>query len=104
MTFVMNMDQEGRSVKGRRSGTRALRIRGAERLIRAGRVRLILFELNWAQDLSNCPAQESVRFLERYRYQFSAIGRKLGWRQPGGWMHRLSDVLARKAPKSEAGV
>jgi FkbM family methyltransferase len=69
---------------------------GAERLLRAGRIGLIFFELNWFKDSSgNCPTREAIRLLEHYGYQFSEAGRKLKWKESGRWMNDLSDVLAR---------
>jgi FkbM family methyltransferase len=68
---------------------------GAEGLIRAGKVGLIFFELNWAQDPHRpSPARDAVRLLERCGYRFSAVGSRREWRQSGDWMHGLYDVLA----------
>jgi FkbM family methyltransferase len=74
---------------------------GAERLLTAGGIGLICFELNWAQDSSSrCPARNSIHLLEECGYQFAAVGTSLDWRPSGDWMHSLSDVLARMAPRS----
>ncbi len=74
---------------------------GAERLLTAGRIGLICFELNWTQDPnSRCPARDSIQFLEKCGYQFAAVGKTLNWRQSGEWMQRLGDVLARPASRS----
>jgi FkbM family methyltransferase len=75
--------------------------KGAQRLLTAGRIGLICFELNWARDpASICPARESIRFLERCGYRFSAVGTMLNWRKSGDWMHGLTDALAWIAPRS----
>jgi FkbM family methyltransferase len=71
--------------------------KGAERLIRAGRIGLIFFELSWAEDSPDkCPARQSIRLLEQYGYQFSSPA-EFQWKQSGGWMRGLSDVVARRA-------
>ena len=73
-------------------------LRGAEGLISAGRVGVILFELNWVHDSPReCPARESIRLLERYGYRFSISGREPRWSRSGDWMRALSDVVARQS-------
>jgi FkbM family methyltransferase len=72
-------------------------LRGAEGLISAGRVGVIMFELNWSNDSQRqCPARQSVRLLERYGYLFSNPGRAPRWCRSGNWMNALSDVIARQ--------
>lgn len=79
-------------------GHEAAVLEGAERLLSAGRVGVILFELNWAHNSRReCPALQSVRLLERHGYRFSSPGREPRWRRSGEWMHALSDALARQA-------
>lgn len=71
--------------------------KGAERLIRAGRIGLIFFELSWAENSrADCPAQQSIQLLEQCGYQFSSPA-ELRWRRSGEWMRALSDVAARHA-------
>jgi len=68
--------------------------KGAEGLIKAGRIGLIFFELSWAGDPGSCPARRSISLLEQHGYRFSAIP-ALEWRRSGEWMHGLTDALAR---------
>lgn len=71
--------------------------KGAERLLKEGRIALIFFELSWAGDpRTDCPARRSIGLLEQYGYLFSSVG-AAEWRQSGEWMHKLSDTLARTA-------
>ncbi|MFZ3308036.1 MAG: FkbM family methyltransferase [Xanthobacteraceae bacterium] len=70
--------------------------KGAEGLIKAGRIGLIFFELSWSKDPRTCPARQSICLLEQYGYMFSPGG-ALEWRRSGEWMQGLSDVLARTA-------
>jgi FkbM family methyltransferase len=73
-------------------------LKGAEHLIRAGRVGTIFMELNWARSAgATCAATESVRLLRQADYLFSKPGKHLNWKKAGDWLRALSDVVARRA-------
>ena len=68
---------------------------GAERLITSGRIGMIFMELNWSTDREkNCPASDSVYFLDRAGYRFSRPGKHLKWHKAGEWLRGLGDVVA----------
>ena len=72
-------------------------LKGAEQLIRAGRIKTIFMELNWAQGShSICPATESVQFLKQAHYLFSKPGKRLNWQPAGEWLRTMNDVIARR--------
>jgi hypothetical protein len=76
---------------------------GAGRLLSAGRIGAVLFELNWAGNPERpAPADEAVRLLEAAGYRFAAPARTLRWRQAGPWMQRLDDVIATCAAEGVA--
>ena len=73
-------------------------LKGAEHLIRAGRVGTIFMELNWARSPGiPCAATESIRLLGQADYLFSKPGKRLNWEKAGDWLYSLSDVVARRA-------
>jgi FkbM family methyltransferase len=73
-------------------------LKGAERLIRAGRIGTIFMELNWARRAGiPCAATESIRLLEQAEYLFSKPGKRLNWEKAGDWLHGVSDIVARRA-------
>ena len=73
-------------------------LKGAERLIRAGRIGTIFMELNWARRAGiPCAATESIRLLEQSDYLFSKPGKRLNWEKAGDWLHGVSDIVARRA-------
>ena len=72
-------------------------LKGAERLLRNGRIGLIFMELNWAENSAACPAGGSIALLEKGGYKFSAAGERLDWKKPGEWMRSLTDIIARRA-------
>lgn len=73
-------------------------LRGAERLIRAGRVGTIFMELNWsAKSRGPSPADESIRLLAEADFVFSKPDTLLKWQKAGDWLRELSDVVARRA-------
>jgi FkbM family methyltransferase len=73
-------------------------LKGAERLIRAGRIGTIFMELNWARRAGiPCAATESIRLLEQADYLFSKPGKRLNWEKAGDWLHGVSDIVARRA-------
>jgi FkbM family methyltransferase len=70
-------------------------LRGAEQLIKNGRIRVIFMELNWNRHPRRpSSASESVQLLDRAGYRFSKPGKHLDWKRAGGWLHSLSDVVA----------
>lgn len=72
-------------------------LKGAERLIRGGRISAIFMELNWAQrPHSICPATESVQLLKQSHYLFSKPGKHLNWQPVGDWLRTMNDVIARR--------
>jgi FkbM family methyltransferase len=72
-------------------------LKGAEHLIRAGRVETIFMELNWGgRTGAPCAASESVRVLGQADYLFSRPGKRLNWEKAGNWLCSLSDVVARR--------
>jgi FkbM family methyltransferase len=72
-------------------------LKGAEHLIKAGRVGTIFMELNWARSSgAPCAATESVHLLGQADYLFSKPGKRLNWEKAGDWLHCLSDVVARR--------
>jgi FkbM family methyltransferase len=72
-------------------------LKGAEHLIRAGRIGTIFMELNWARPGIPCAATESIRFLEQADYLFSKPRKRLNWEMPGDWLHGVTDIVARRA-------
>jgi FkbM family methyltransferase len=73
-------------------------LRGAEELIRAGRIGTIFVELNWNQsEEATCAAAQSVHLLDLAGYLFSKPGRRLKWQKVGNWLRDLSDVVAHRA-------
>jgi FkbM family methyltransferase len=73
-------------------------LKGAERLIRAGRIGTIFMELNWARRAGiPCAATESIRLLEQADYLFSKPGKRLNREKAGDWLHGVSDIVARRA-------
>jgi FkbM family methyltransferase len=73
-------------------------LKGADQLIRAGRITTIFMELNWTQlPHSICPATESVQFLKQSHYLFSKPGKCLDWQPAGEWLRTMNDVIARRA-------
>ena len=72
-------------------------LKGAEYLIRTGRVGTIFMELNWARSGgAQCPATESIKLLRQADYLFSRPGKRLNWEKAGDWLCSLSDVVARR--------
>jgi FkbM family methyltransferase len=70
-------------------------LKGAEELIRAGRVKTIFMELNWSQrSQGHCPATQSVQFLQNSGYTFSKPGRRLNCEPAGDWLRAMNDVVA----------
>ncbi|MGA9304478.1 MAG: FkbM family methyltransferase [Candidatus Sulfotelmatobacter sp.] len=85
---LMKLDIQGHEHSG---------LKGAERLIRSGHIRIIFLELNWAKSAgATCPAIESIRLLEHAGYRFSRPGKRLNWQKAGDWMRALSDVIAHR--------
>lgn len=73
-------------------------LKGAEHLIRAGRIGVIFMELNWARSGGpDCAATESIRLLGQADYLFSRPSKRLNWERAGSWLRSLSDVVARRA-------
>jgi FkbM family methyltransferase len=73
-------------------------LKGAEHLIRAGRIGTIFMELNWARRAGiPCAATESIRLLEQADYLFSKPRKRLNWEKAGDWLCSLSDIVARRA-------
>jgi FkbM family methyltransferase len=73
-------------------------LKGAEQLIRAGRITTIFMELNWTQHShSICSATESVQLLKQCHYLFSKPGKRLDWQPAGDWLRTMNDVIARRA-------
>lgn len=72
-------------------------LKGAEHLIRAGRIGTIFMELNWARAGIPCAAIESIRLLEQADYLFSKPRKRLNWEKAGDWLHGVSDIVARRA-------
>jgi FkbM family methyltransferase len=72
-------------------------LKGAEHLIRAGRIGTIFMELNWARAGILCAATESIRLLEQADYLFSKPLKRLNWEKPGDWLHGVTDIIARRA-------
>jgi FkbM family methyltransferase len=72
-------------------------LKGAEHLIRAGRLGTIFMELNWARSAgATCAATDSVQLLAQADYLFSKPGKPLNWEKAGDWLCSLSDVVARR--------
>jgi len=72
-------------------------LKGAEELIRSGRIKTIFMELNWVQGShSICPATESIQLLKQSDYLFSKPGKRLHWRSAGDWLRTMNDVIARR--------
>lgn len=70
-------------------------LRGAEGLIRSGRLRTIFMELNWADALGEAsPASASVALLSQAGYRFADPQAWSGPREPGPWMRGLGDIVA----------
>jgi len=77
-------------------------LKGAERLIRAGRVGTIFVELNWAIGTgTTCAATESIHLLRQADYVFSRPGKRFNWENAGDWLRGLSDVVARRVPPAK---
>jgi FkbM family methyltransferase len=73
-------------------------LKGAEHLLRTGRVGIIFMELNWARNAgATCAATESIHLLEQAGYRFSRPGTRLHWEKAGDWLRTLSDVVAYRA-------
>ena len=73
-------------------------LKGAELLIRAGRVRTIFMELNWGTKAGGpSPADESIRVLAEADFLFSKPSTILNWKKAGDWLRGLGDVVARRA-------
>lgn len=73
-------------------------LRGAEQLISSGQISTIFMELNWAdRSQPYCPATQSVQFLKRFDYLFSKPGKQLNWQPEGGWMRKMTDIVAQRA-------
>jgi FkbM family methyltransferase len=73
-------------------------LKGAQLLIRAGRVGTIFMELNWARSAATpCTATESIQFLAHSGYLFSKPGKRLNWEKAGDWLRGVSDIVARRA-------
>ena len=70
-------------------------LRGAERLLRSGRLGTLIMELNW-QGGTECPAHESVRLLAQARYHFADPNAHGELREAGSWLQNLSDVVAQR--------
>lgn len=75
-------------------------LRGAESLLRDGRIRIIFVELNWSEGDEYCAADEVIALLDAHRFQFSAAGSHLDWKPAGAWIRGHSDVLARRFPNA----
>ena len=76
-------------------GHEHLALKGAEHLIRDGRVGTIFMELNWGTG-ATCGASESINRLEEAGYSFAKPGKRLQWRKSGVWLRALTDVVARR--------
>lgn len=73
-------------------------LRGAEQLIRAGRVGTVFMELNWwSRTGSSSPAEESVRLLAESDFLFSKPSTILNWKKAGEWLRGLGDIVACRA-------
>ena len=73
-------------------------LKGAEHLIRAGRIGTIFMELNWDGRAGiPCAATESIRLLEQADYLFSKPRKRLNWEKAGDWLHGVSDIVAHRA-------
>jgi FkbM family methyltransferase len=71
-------------------------LKGAEHLIRSGRIGTIFMELNWDRVTgAPSPAADSVRFLAEAGFLFAKPGLLLDWKKAGDWLHDLNDVVAR---------
>jgi FkbM family methyltransferase len=72
-------------------------LKGAEKLIAAGRINTIFMELNWCPtEQAVCPAAESIQLLKRANYVFSKPGKHLNWQPAGNWLQSMNDVVARR--------
>jgi FkbM family methyltransferase len=69
-------------------------LKGANHLIRDGRVGTIFMELNWGVGAS-CSANESIHLLQQAGYVFAKPAEHLRWQESGDWLHSLTDVVAR---------
>jgi FkbM family methyltransferase len=75
-------------------------LKGAEHLIREGRVGMIFMELNWARSAgATCAATESIRLLEQAGYRFSRPVKCLSWKKAGDWLRTLSEVVAHRGSR-----
>jgi FkbM family methyltransferase len=73
-------------------------LKGAEQLIRNGRIRTIFMELNWAdRSQSVCSATQSVQLLKQCDYLFSTPAKRCHWQPAGDWLRNMTDVVARRA-------
>jgi len=70
-------------------------LRGAEHLIRDGRVGTIFMELNWVAG-APCSASESIHLLHEAGYLFAKPSKYLRWEKSGDWLRALTDVVARR--------
>ena len=70
-------------------------LKGAEHLIRDGRVGTIFMELNWVTG-ATCSATESIHLLQESGYLFAKPGKRLRWEKSGDWLRALTDVVARR--------
>ena len=70
-------------------------LKGAEHLIRDGRVGTIFMELNWGTG-ATCSATESIHLLQEAGYLFAKPGKRLRWEKSGDWLRALTDVVARR--------
>jgi FkbM family methyltransferase len=73
-------------------------LKGAEHLIKAGRIGTIFMELNWSRSTgTTCAATESIQFLVHADYLFSRPGKRPNWKVAGDWLYGLNDVVAHRA-------
>ena len=68
---------------------------GAARMLRERRIDTIFAELTWEPGRSDEPAAQMVAILADAGFLFSAPGATLDWREPGDWMRRYSDIVAK---------
>jgi len=82
-------------------GHEHLALKGAEDLIRDGRVGTVFMELNWDTG-ATCGASESINLLEDAGYSFAKPGKRLQWKESGAWLRVLTDVVARRTHLTRA--
>jgi len=75
-------------------GNEAEALRGADHLLREGRIARIYTELNWSAEPGPCPASEVIEILERHGYRFTSPGSNQSPQPKGPWLHSLSDIVA----------